>query len=297
MSARLLATTEIDIDAIDVSQRLRPVNELAVTSLIASIEQQGLLAEIHVRKIRHREARLHLMAGCHRIESFRRLGRQKIPCKIWDCTDDHAEMVEIDNNIATPGLTPLDLAVFLAKRKTVYERMYPEAKKTAFRGNRHTVDLATANLAVASFVTSTAAQMGKSERNVFRMVSAAMRLTPNHITALRKAPKLVTHSDLQTIAKLTNAADQDAVCIALSEGTAKSASEAMRQRRAKPGDVNRSDADKKHMALADAYARAPMAAKRRFVTENADELRALLGDDPLAEQSPEGDTGTLYWPN
>jgi ParB family chromosome partitioning protein len=159
--------------------------------------------------------------------------------------------------------------------------MHPETKASAFKGNRHTGSLVTDNLSVASFVTSTAEQMGQSERNVERIISAATRLNPEHIKALRQAPKRVSHSDLQTIAKLTSSDDQDAVCIALSEGTAKSASEAMSQRRAKPGDAIRSDADKKYMALADAFVRAPMAAKRRFAKEYGDELRGLMDDAPV----------------
>jgi ParB family chromosome partitioning protein len=279
--AKLLATVEIDVDAINVSQRLRPVNELAVTSLIVSIEQQGLLAEIHVRKVRHRENRLFLIAGGHRIEAFRRMKRQKIPCKVWDCTDDWATVAEIDDNLAHNKLEPLDLAIFLRQRKEVYERMHPEAKASAFKGNRHTGSLATDNLAVASFAASTAHQMNKSERTVYRMISAAVRLTDAQIIQLRCAPNMISGDDLQTIAKLTSSADQDAVCIALSEGTAKSATEAMSQRNAKPGDAIRSDADKKYMALADAFVRAPMAAKRRFAKEYGDELRNLMDPAPV----------------
>ncbi|SPH21014.1 Nucleoid occlusion protein [Ascidiaceihabitans donghaensis] len=280
--AKLLATTEIDIDAIKVTDRLRPFSEASIESLMHSIEEIGLQAEIHVRKIRHRENRLFLIAGGHRIEAFRRLGRHKIACKVWDCTDDWATMAEIDDNLTHTNLVPLDEAVFLCERERVFYKIHPEKKQGIAGANARWN--ATDNLAVASFVTSTAAQMGQSERNVRRIVSAAKRLTNDHIEALRLAPARVTRSDLQTIAKLTSSADQDIVVKALSEGTAKSAAKALSDAKAKPGDALKSDADKKFTKLADAFARAPMAAKRRFVEEYGTQLAELMTD--ASEEAP-----------
>jgi ParB family chromosome partitioning protein len=283
----LVETRNVPLIDIFIEDRLRPVNMVAVQSLMQSIEQIGLQAEIHLRRVKVKtpnegepKYKLRLMAGGHRVEAFHLLGMEEIPAKIWDCSADDAQLIEIDDNLAHAQLEPLDLAIFLMQRKDVYERMHPETKRGSV-GNLASHGLLTDNLSVSSFVASTAEQMGQSERNVFRMISAATRLNPEHIKALRQAPKRVSHSDLQTIAKLTNSADQDAVCIALSEGTAKSATEAMSQRNAKPGDAIRSDADKKYMALADAFSRAPMAAKRRFAKEYGAELRSLMEDAPV----------------
>lgn len=275
--AKLLATTDIDIDAIKVTDRLRPFSETSIESLMHSIEEIGLQAEIHVRKIRHRENRLFLIAGGHRIEAFRRLGRQKIACKVWDCTDDHAKLAEIDDNLAHTNLVPIDLALFLAERKSVYERMHPLSKRGAV-GSLAASGVQTDKLSVRSFVASTAAQMGQSERNIERIISAAVRLKKEHIEALRLAPTRVTHSDLQTIAKLTSSADQDTVVKALSEGTAKSAAKALSEAKAKPGDAVKKPIDFALRKLEDAFARAPREAQRRFVRDHADLLRELLAD-------------------
>ena len=284
----LVETRDVPLIDIFIEDRLRPVNKVAVQSLMQSIEQIGLQAEIHLRRVKIKTSaegapkyKLRLMAGGHRVEAFHLLGMEEIPAKIWDCSADDAQLIEIDDNLAHAQLEPLDLAIFLKQRKDVYERMHPTTK--AATGSTLAAKRWDAgdNLSVASFVTSTAEQMGQSERNVERIISAATRLNLEHIKALRQAPKRVSHSDLQTIAKLTSSADQDAVCIALSEGTAKSATEAMSQRNAKPGDAIRSDADKKYMALADAFARAPMAAKRRFAKEYGGELCGLMDDAPV----------------
>jgi len=74
MTAKLLSTAEIRIRDIDMSDRLRPVSEVAVISLMASIEEIGLQSEVHVRKIRHQGGRLRLIAGGHRVEALRRMG-------------------------------------------------------------------------------------------------------------------------------------------------------------------------------------------------------------------------------
>lgn len=104
MAAKLLETTELPISDIDTDGRLRPINEASVISLMASIEEIGLQSEIHVRRIRHQDGRLRLIAGRHRLEVFRRLGRTSIPAKVWDCTDDWATIAEIDDTLPMRSL-------------------------------------------------------------------------------------------------------------------------------------------------------------------------------------------------
>lgn len=275
--AKLIATTEIDVDDIRIENRMRPTSDVAITSLIASIKEIGLQQEIHVRKSRHRKGHLYLISGGHRIEAFRQMKRQKIPCKVWDCTDDWAKLAEIDDNLAHAELAPLDLAVFLANRKTIYERMYPETKNGGNRGNQHTGGRQNDNL---SFCQSVSAQRDMSARNVERLVAAGQGLDQKAIALLRAAPRRVTLVDLQVIAK----AEPDArpiICRELSRGKAKSAKEVL-DRRKHPGAKVASPSDLELRKLDDAWARASKAAKRRFVVAHADDLRDLLSDDHAA---------------
>lgn len=276
MAAKLLQTTELPIRNIDVADRLRPVSDTAVESLMASLMEIGLQSEIHVRRVRHQGNRLKLIAGGHRIEAHLRLGCTSIAAKVWDCTDDWAKMAEIDDNLAHAELGALDLAVFLAERKVVYERMYPEAKHGGLRGNQHTGGWQTD---ISSFCQSVAEQRDISERQVRRLVAAGQRLDRAAIRQLRDAPRKVTLADLQTIAKCTNASDRQAICSALSQGAAKSAKAALTALAAKPGDQIRSAADKQVKALNDGWARASQQARRRFVEDNFESLRKLLVED------------------
>jgi ParB family chromosome partitioning protein len=182
-------------------------------------------------------------------------------------------LMEIDDNLAGAEMNALDTAVFLASRKAVYERMHPETAADAFKGNQHTGKLAAD---IMSFATSTAEKFNLTERHIRRVIAAGSLLSSDEITKLRAAPKQVTLKDLTEISKIGETTERSGVVTRLAAGTAKSASDARKQINAKPGDAHVSDADKKLRALNDAFARAPIAARRAFVADNADVLRDLL---------------------
>lgn len=258
-------------DVIVSPKRLRPVLDAGVESLIASINETGVMKDaIHVRK-KH-DGSLHLIAGGHRIEAARRLGWDDIEAKVWtNVTDDWALLMEIDDNLAGAEMNALDTAVFLATRKTVYERLHPETK-AGVAGASARWDATD----IMSFASSTAEKFGVSERHVRRMIVAGSKLGPQEITQLRAAPKQVTLKDLTEISKIGETTERKDVVTRLAEGTAKSATDARKQIDAKPGDALISDADKKLRTLQDAFARAPIKARRAFVADNADVLRELL---------------------
>lgn len=273
---KLIEQTDIPLCDIDCTNRLRPVTETAVASLRTSIETLGLQSEIHVRRIK-KTGRLRLMAGGHRIEVFRELERETIPAKIWDCTDEMAELFEIDDNLAHAELDTLELAVFLARRKIVHERVYPQAKAaigTELVNKRwHTAD----NLSVVSFAATAAEKMGVSERKVFRLLAAGTALGPEEVGRLRNAPRKVTLADLQIIAKCNNPVDRHDIVDGLAEGTATSAKEVM-NRKAHPGAAIADPIEDAFRQLLNVFERAPMAARRRFVSETQGVLSALISE-------------------
>lgn len=271
---KLLGIQEIAIRDIDLSGRMRPVSELSVVSLMASLMEIGLQSEIQVRKIRHQGGRLKLIAGAHRVEAHLRLGCTSISAKVWDCTDDWAEMAEIDDNLAHAELCPLDLSVFLARRKVVYERQYPAAAQGGARGNQHTGGWQTDTM---SFCQSVAEQKAMSERQIRRLVAAGEGLDAESIALLRLSPTRVTLSDLQTLGKCVDPVARRAVCEVLSRGEAKNAKAALEAQRATPGKGAVSPIDAETMKVKAAWARASKAARRRFVEDYREELEALLG--------------------
>ncbi|MEL7098255.1 MAG: ParB N-terminal domain-containing protein [Pseudomonadota bacterium] len=267
--ATLIDTREVTLDEIDNGGRMRPVSLSAVESLAASIETVGLQQEIHLRRMKG--AHLRLMAGGHRLEAFRKLGRFTIRSKIWECDDDWAKLVEIDDNLAHAQLAPLDLAVFLAERKAVYERMYPETKKDAFKGNRHTGSLASD---IVSFTTSVAEQRQLSKRHIERLVSVGEALSADDILDLRRMETRTTLADLQVIAK-ASPDDRRIICRELGAGKAKSAGEVVKRGR-EVGAERKTPTDANIASIEEAWARASMAARKAFVEEHQDELRPML---------------------
>lgn len=263
------------------------MSEAAVESLIQSITELGVMKDaVHVRK--RKDGRLVLIAGAHRLEAARRLGWETIPAKVWtEVTDDWSRLMEVDDNIAGAELNPLDTAVFLATRKAVYERLHPETK--AVTGAQlvakrwDTADI----MSVASFAKATAEKFGMTERHVRRLVMAGSKLGPQEVRQLREAPRPAGLKDLMDIARIGDAAERYDVVDMLAGGRAKSAAEARRLRaQAASGNltVAKDPVEAAFNKMFDAWSRAPMAAKRRFVDEVRDDLARLLSEGGGAEQ-------------
>lgn len=274
--AKLIETRRVLLTDIDTSRRKRPVSVKAVASIVASVEDMGHIKDpVDLRRMK--DGSLRLMAGGHRVEAARTMGWDDIRADIWDCTDDWAELMELDDNIAGADLTPLDTAIFLADRKRLYEKLHPETKRglagATARWN------ATGTLPVASFVTATAEKFGQSETKIFRLVAAGEKLDPRDRSLLHAAPKPVTFKDLQEIAKISEAAERYHVVEALSKGTAKSAADARRSHKAAPA-VPKDPVEEAFQSLLSRWERAPMAARRRFIETIGDDLSSMQEGAP-----------------
>lgn len=275
--AELITTiTEVPVEDVIVRDRLRPVSEAGVAALLASIGELGVIKDaIHVR--RKKDGSLHLMAGAHRLTAARQLGWATIPAKVWTCTDDWARLMEIDDNLAGSELTVLDTAVFLARRKQVYERMHPQTKAAtgaelaAKRWNPDASD-------IVSFASATAEKFGISKRHVERLVTIGHRLGVDEVGMLRRAPRPVALKDLMVMAKIADPVERHDVVRMLSLGNAKSAENARAILRSN-GDVAQAPKDPVEggfKALRDAWARASKADRKKFLTVEGKVIFDLL---------------------
>ena len=276
----LMQQTFVKVAEVQVRDRLRPVSEAGVESLVASITETGVMKDaIHVR--RKKDGSFVLIAGGHRLEGARRLGWEEIEAKVWtDVTDDWARLMEIDDNLAGAEMNALDTAVFLAERKAVYERMHPETKAAAFKGNRHTGSLAADTMSVASFARASAEKFGLTDRHVRRMIAAGAALSRDEVRWLRAAKAPVKLADLQALSKIGDQHERSQVCIKLSNGHAPSVSAALRALRVERGveDPVKSPADQQLLALLSAWSRAGKAVRRRFVEAEFGDLSPLFLD-------------------
>ena len=188
---------------------------------------------------------------------------------------DQAIRIEVDANVAGAPLTPLDMAVFLAAHKELYDRENPEAAQG--KAGAHGRWNATDKMSVASFAANAAEVFSKGERQIFRLISVGEKLSKDEIAQLRKAPNKVQFKDLEHIAKCSEQADRSAICAALGAGEAKTAKEVLDRKKA-AGAAVQSPLEQQVSKLKDAYARAQKSARREFVRLHHDELIELIHD-------------------
>ncbi len=282
MSAPVLiqSKTSLPVAEIAVRDRLRPAGEAGVASMMASIREIGqITSPINIRQLRRDGAlRYEIIDGAHRLAAAVALGWEEVPVRVFECSDDQARIMEIDSNLAGSELNPLDTAVFLATRKAVYERLHPETS-AGVAGAVSRWD-ATDTMSVASFVGTTAEKFGLSERHVRRLTAAGVHLGPDDVARLRRAKKPVTLADLQVIARIGAPAERVEVVGMLERGAARNAADARRKIRvAAEGAAAPVDpADAVFADLMKRWARAPMAARRRFTEQHWAEMRRIMRD-------------------
>lgn len=275
---RLVEIRRVPLADIDDSKRLRPVSQVGVDALVASYNELGVMKDpIDLR--RTKAGKLVLLAGGHRMGMARELGWPDIEAKIWtDVTDDWSLLMEIDDNLAGAEMNALDNAVFLAERKRIYEKLHPETRRGVAGG------LARQNSATepgsVAFVSATANKFGLSERQVYKIVAVGTKLGRDEIDLLRGAPRAVSLKDLTEISKIGEEEERKAVVLRLSGGNAKTAAEARKSLTAEAGELPVKDPiEEAFQSLLKMWSRAPVVARRRFVSEVYEELSDLTSDE------------------
>ena len=269
---QIKGVSEVAVAEVLSERRLRPVSEEGVAALLASIETLGVMKDpIQVRRVKHRSGALVLIAGGHRLEAARRLGWETIPATCWDCSDDWAKLMEIDDNVAGAELSAVDTAVFLAERKEVYERVYPEAKHGGDRRSDQ-VDM----MSVWSFAAVTAQKFGLSERHVRRLITAGAAINRVGADKLRGTAVPVTLADLMAFSKMTPE-QQNVAANRVSNGSSKTLRDAARAfGGAAPSKSVQGSPDQKETTLSDAWDRAPMKIRRAFVAQYLADLTPMV---------------------
>ena len=106
------AVMNLLISEISVSTRHRAVDAEAVRRIAASVEAIGLQHPVTVRN----DGRSYcLIAGRHRLEALRSLGKDRIPANVVKMDDDEARMWEISENLHRAELTALERAEQIAE--------------------------------------------------------------------------------------------------------------------------------------------------------------------------------------
>jgi len=208
------------IEAVPISEVVIPEKRLRglkdVSDLVGSIAAVGLITPISVTT----DCPPRLIAGLRRITACRQLGWERIPAIP---TDANAELVEIDENLCRVELTALERAQHLARRKQVWEALYP--------ATRHGTNQHTKGDAPPSFAASSAQATKQSGRTIRRAVKIAEGLDDEAADLISGTPTADNQQELQRLARLP-VEDQRAVAQLLADGEVTRVKVAQRRLRA-----------------------------------------------------------------
>jgi ParB family transcriptional regulator, chromosome partitioning protein len=193
----------VAINDIDVPAGRRRLDRNIIECIAESIKTLGLLNPIVLRASSKQSGEdagkpFILVAGHHRLEALKLLGREEAECLLLADDDLQAELAEIDENFCRAELTPAQMASAMARRKEIYLALYPETApgKAQARGLNTKIgrgDVAD-NLS-PTFAVATAAKSGKNRRFVERAAARGEAITPQKLdkiagTSLDKAVEL-----------------------------------------------------------------------------------------------------------
>lgn len=267
MKPELIETRNVPLGdvRVDLGDRLRPASEAGVAAVMASIEELGeaLTPIVLRRKGSGQAARLVLIGGLHRLEAYRKLGRETIRADIWRYNDDWARLAQIDENLASADLSTLELATFLADRKRVYLKLHPETGQGAAGAAARWDENATDTM---SFASSIAEKRDMSERHVRRLIQVGESLDIQAKVLLRQLPKPPGFNDLVRLSECGPLEQVDAVRLMLGEDAPKMA-DAIGTIRGEVKPPKPSPEDAQFRDLLERFERAKKPAQRRVMSE------------------------------
>lgn len=186
-----------DLPTSDIVRRVdaRAVNPDTVAGLTDSIGAVGLINPIRVRQTGDR---WEVIAGVHRLEACKALGLVEITCDVVEDDDLRAELAMIDENLCRAELTPTDRARQTARRKAIYEELFPE---TVNGVNQHSSLRQVGEPSAERFTSDTAKATGHSERTVQRDAERGEKVI-DEVMDLIRGTALDTGAYLDKIKKL-----------------------------------------------------------------------------------------------
>jgi ParB family transcriptional regulator, chromosome partitioning protein len=251
------------------ANRMRSRQREEVDRLAESFQEVGQLQPIVVRSVAGADHTYWLVLGERRLEAARKLRWDTIRADVVEGLDaDRLELAEIDENLMRGELSPSERGAHQAKRKEIYERLYPETKAGGDRKSKSQNEI----LKEPAYIDDTAAKTGSSRSTVGRDANRGKKIPD--IAALA-GTSLDTGVELDALAKLP--VDQQAALVEQAKAGKKVSarpSEAVKaEREAKRRDKHK----KKHEE------RQTRDRVQREEEEKAREERALLAVEFLRE--------------
>ena len=192
---------KIKIADIICDNRLRNISDPHVEQLVQSISENGLQTPLLIRI--DDLGKYQLITGAHRLKALELLKIEEALCKVFkNITETEGRLIEVDENLIRHELNPLDRAVFLAKRKAIYEELNQKNKggRPTNKSLRKTNE--TISLVKSAFSDTTAEKLGLSRRIIERAVRIATRI-PFDIKERLAEAGIDKEGELYTLTKYT----------------------------------------------------------------------------------------------
>jgi len=221
-------TREIGLRGIAVlPDRMRKLKPEIVDRIAESFCEIGQQQPILVRP--QKGSGYYLVAGRHRYMAARQLKWEAIRCEIIEGLDTaKAELIEIDENLMRGDLSPAEEAAHHARRKSIYLKLYPEAKRGVAGGKasgRKRSNKAQTEPRSPGYSKKAAAETGKSNASVKRAVARGEKIAD---VAELAGTSLDKGDELDAMAKLS-AAQQRALADRARNGEKVSAKTKLKQ--------------------------------------------------------------------
>jgi ParB family chromosome partitioning protein len=171
------------IDDIHISKKRRAPDMARVASIAESIGDVGLMNppavcirnDVVLADGEVCDAVPVLIYGHHRLLALKQRGEVAVECVVYEVDDLHAELMEIDENLARSELTAAEEAACIRRRQEIWEDIHGSPKANGARAANAAMGRggASEKFSVA-FTTDTAAASGKTDRSI-RMAAARGR--------------------------------------------------------------------------------------------------------------------------
>lgn len=167
---------QIRIEEIQIKKGRRELKADHVRELSDSIREVGLLNPITI------DSEYILIAGLHRLEAVKLLGRTEVECTVSSLEGLQAELAELDENFVRNDLYAIEYGEMLLRRKEIYEALHPDTKAGVAQAvgmNRAIGNDVTDKMSATSksFVDDTAEKLDVAPRTVRRQIQMTKKLT------------------------------------------------------------------------------------------------------------------------
>jgi ParB family transcriptional regulator, chromosome partitioning protein len=163
-------TIVLPLDRILVGKRLRAIDYDYVSMLAASMLDSGQHTPIHVGPA-GADGMYPLIAGGHRYAAAKLAGIETLTAQVFEGDALSAQLLEIDENLMRRGLSEMDRAVFLARRKDIYEALHPETGMGKAPKSKN--DKSVVLFQTPAFSEDVAEKVGLSRRSIERAIKRA----------------------------------------------------------------------------------------------------------------------------